>query len=166
MGWITHWISMKFVSFWFFFPCCYPFCFDSCLLYSGLLWDNQFWIRCLKDFLINWKKAFPSVWNTSISIKLINLNEMTKILVLRLVSVNTSRNLCVVEFHFCSFRGCLVGQSYRPILCSFQFTAVSILTTKSFRLRNVRLFFFYVCSLAITWCWQLIKEWKIPRVHC
>ena len=44
--------------------------------------------------------------------------------------------------HFSSFRGCLVGRSYRPILCSFQLTIVSILKIKNFLLRNVYLFDF------------------------
>ena len=35
-----------------------------------------------------------------------------------------------------------MGQSYRPILCSFQLTAVSILTMRYFPLRNVYLSFF------------------------
>ena len=91
--------------------------------------------------------------------------KMTKILVVRLV-FNTSRNILIVAFHFSSFRGCLVGQSYRPILCSFQLTAVSLLTIRNFLLRNLCLFVLYVCSLVIIWSWHLIKKLKTHRVHC
>ena len=86
---------------------------------------------------------------------------MTKILILRLV-FNTSRNLCVFEFHLSSFRGCLVGRSYRPILCSFQLTIVSILKIKIFfwemfvyssspNSRPLRLFWGYPILFVYNW---------------